>query len=395
MRLGDINAIREFAQGLAPELIWLRRELHKNPELACSEFETAKLVAQKLEAIGLPVSTQKDNCGVVAIIEGAFPGKTVALRADMDALPIREQNNVPYCSNYDGIMHACGHDAHTAALLGAAKILVNHKNLIHGRVKLIFQPGEEIGFGANAMIQEGVLDSPKVDAIFALHVDPLLKTGEVGYRAGAICSTGGGFELKVIGKGGHGAAPHYAIDPIPVAAELILALQTIASSKLDPLEPFVLTIGTIHGGTKGNILPDTVTLTGTMRALRQDVIVMAGEQIERLAEHITAAHGASYTLELRVGNGPLVNDAAMTAIVVDAAKDLLDANNVIEVSPSLVGEDFSLYAQRVPAAFVFLGVGREGAENYALHHPQFDIDESALPIGSALLAQTAIRFLGQ
>jgi len=387
-----LNKILALAYSIESELIENRREIHKNPELAEKEFETSKFILKKLENLGLEIENQKTNTGIVALLRGK-PGKTVMLRADFDALPIEEQNDVCYRSQNPNIMHACGHDAHASILLGTAKILSQLKYSLEGNVKFIFQPGEEIGFGAAAMIKEEILENPKVDAAFALHVDPLLDRGKVGYREGAICALGGGFEIVIIGKGGHGAAPHLSVDPIIITAEIIQALQTISSSKLNPSEPFVLTIGTVNGGSKANIIPDIVTLTGTVRALNKDIIDSSFKYIESIVSHITKAHGADYKVQLRSGAFPLMNDGEMTGIIKEAGVEILGENGLINVPAYLVGEDFSLFAKLVPSSMVFLGVGFESIDNYPLHHSKFQIDEKALPIGAALLANTAYKFL--
>jgi amidohydrolase len=388
-----VEQILNHAYAIEAELTENRRTLHKNPELGTQEHETSRFVQEKLEALGIEFEKQKSNTGVVALLRGTAPGRTVALRADMDALPIEEQSELEYRSQNKNVMHACGHDAHTAILLGAASILSRLKGDLRGNVKFLFQPGEEIGFGAAAMINEGVLEDPKVDAAFALHVDPLLESGTVGWREGPICALGGGFEIEVIGKGGHSAIPHLCINPILVAAEIVQALQTVGSVRMNPSEPFVLTVATINGGSKANIIPDTATITGTVRGLDKALIEESLKHVGTIAEQIAKAHGAQCGIQLRSWGVPLTNDPAMTGIVREAGIEVAGREKVIRVPPYLVGEDFTLFAQRVPASFAFLGVGFAGAENFPLHHSRFRIDEKALPVGAALLANTAVKFL--
>jgi len=389
-----LEKIKQLSYEIESNIINIRRQIHRNPELALNEFQTSELVASHLNKLGFEVTENVGKTGVVALLRGKVPGKTVALRADMDALPIQEENYHEYKSINDNIMHACGHDAHTAVLLGAATILSQIKETIKGNIKFIFQPSEEIELGgARAMIEEGVLENPKVDAIFGLHVNPELPAKTIGYRNGAICATGAGFQIDIIGKGGHGSSPHDAIDAIIIASEVIRSLQTISSSKVDPRETFVLTVGTIHGGYAANVIADKVTLTGTIRYFNNEIIVKVGKDIENIVKYVTSAHGATYKFNFRAGGNPVINDNKMINIVKNAAVELLNEKDVILVKQCLWGEDFALYASLVPAAFVLLGVGYENRENYPLHNSKFDINEEALPVGAALLAYSAVSFL--
>ena len=386
--------IKTYALEIAPKIVELRRKIHRHPELAIEEFDTAELVAKTLGELGIEVQENVGKTGVVGLIQGEHPGATVALRADMDALPVEEENVFEFRSVNPGVMHACGHDAHTAALLGAAQILVKERKSIWGNVKLIFQPSEESPKGGAAeMIREGVLESPKVDAIIGLHVDPNLPAGKLGYREGPFYALAGGFQIEIIGDAGHGAWPHKAKDAVLIAAEVVQALQTISSSKIDPAEPFVLTIGTIHGGNKANIIADKVVLTGTVRCFNEAIIKQAGEFMERLIKNICQAHDCKYKFQFVSGNKPLVNDGRVTTIAKEAAEKIFGVANVIEVPRVLLGEDFASYSHAVPAAFVSLGVAAKNKENFPLHHPRFDIDEAALPLGAAFLSFLALHFL--
>ncbi|HBF40068.1 MAG TPA: amidohydrolase [Firmicutes bacterium] len=386
--------IMKYAQEIAPKIIDLRRRIHRYPELAIQEFATAQLVAKTLRELEIEVHENIGKTGVVGLLQGGYPGATVALRADMDALPIQEENVFEFRSVNPGVMHACGHDAHTAALLGAAQILAKEREHICGRVKFIFQPSEESPLGGAAeMIREGVLENPKVDAIIGLHVDPNLPVGKLGYREGPFYAVAGGFEIEIIGAAGHGAWPHKAKDAVLVAAEVVQALQTIAASKIDPLEPFVLTIGTIHGGNRANIIADKVKLTGTVRCFNEALIKQAGGLMEGMIKNISQAHDCQYAFHFVSGGKPLFNDSKVTAIVREAAGKVFGAVNVVEVPRVLLGEDFTSYSQAIPATFVSLGVASPHQENFSLHHPRFDIDEKALPLGAAFLSLAALHFL--
>jgi amidohydrolase len=391
-----IEKIKKIANEIEADVINIRRKIHQNPELAMEEFKTAKLVSDKLKDLGIEVIEKVGKTGIVGLLkgEGQVTGKTIALRADMDALPIEEETNLSYRSVNKKIMHACGHDAHTSILLGAATILSKVKDEINGNVKFIFQPSEESPLGgAEEMIKEGVLEDPKVDGVFGLHVDPDTLSGLIGCREGAFFAAGGGFEIEILGKGGHGAQPNKAIDAISIAGEVIQALQKISSSKIDPMEPFVLTIGTISGGSKANIIADRVVMTGTLRCFSKEIISNSRSIIENIIKSITSAYGAEYKFKLVIGDTPLINDKNMIHIVRKTGEQIVGFENVIEANRTLLGEDFVSYSKRVPSAFVFLGVGFNNKENYPLHHPKFEIDESALSIGTALLSYSAINYL--
>lgn len=387
-------SIKELAYEVEIDITKIRRKIHRNPELALREFETSKIVAEKLKELGIEIIENIGTTGVVGLLRGKNGGKTVALRADMDALPIEEENNFEFKSVNKNIMHACGHDAHTAILLGVAIVLSKIKDSINGNVKFIFQPSEESSLGgAQEMINEGVLKNPMVDSILGLHVDPALLSGTIGYRSGEFYASGGGFQIDIIGKSGHGALPHKATDAILVAAELILSLQTIKSSRIDPLDPFVLTIGTINGGSQANIIANKVTLTGTLRLFNEEINKNIGGIMENIIKSITHAYGATYNFKLQLGGTPLTNDSRMIEIVKNSARKIVGEENVRLVPRTLLGEDFACYTRIVPSAFVSLGVGFSDKKNFSLHSSKFDIDEASLPIGTALLAQSAIDFL--
>ena len=388
--------IRDFAKELAPELVKIRRHIHMHPELSYQEYETMEYVSKILSENGIWNQKGVAKTGVVALIEGENPGKVVAIRADMDALPIEEQNDVPYKSLNPGVMHACGHDSHTAIALGAAITLNHFKKYIKGTVKFIFQPGEEKNpGGASLMIKAGALENPKVDMIFGLHSDPRYRAGEIGYRYGAMMAEPDEIRIKIIGKSGHGAAPHLTIDPIVIASEVIMGLQKIASRMVDPHEKIVVTIGKIEGGHTTNVIPDEVNMLGTVRTLNPELTPKIPGMMEQIIKGITSAYGAKYEFTYDFGYPVLMNDDQANDILVEAGKEFLGSENVKEVpEPSMGGEDFSFYLQKVKGAFYRLGTGNpeKGITAY-WHNSHYNIDEDALPVGSGFMAYLALKTL--
>ncbi len=380
---------------VAEQVVLDRRHLHAHPELGFKEVETAEFVARRLRALGLEVQTGVARTGVVALIRGEKPGKTVLLRADLDALPIQEENDVPYASRNQGVMHACGHDAHTAILLNAARVLVEHRDRLAGTVKLVFQPCEEQApGGAVAMIAEGVLENPKVDAAFALHVSQDGPVGTVSTSDGPVMAAADTFTLRLTGVGGHGAYPHQCIDPVVAAAQITLALQTIVSREVDPMQSAVITVGAIHAGNAPNIIPQTCTMTGTVRSFDEGVRRHLARRIEEVASGIAHALRLECVCHYSFGNPAVVNDPAMTALVFEAARGVVPVDRVLVEVPSMGAEDFSSFLERVPGSFFFLGT-RNPDRNlvYGHHHPRFDMDESALPAGVDMMVAVAERFL--
>jgi len=382
----------EEAWGLRDTLVDLRRRIHQRPELGFQEVETAKLVAETLGALGIRIETGVGKTGVVGQLgEG---GPIVALRADMDALPISEVNEVPYASQVPGVMHACGHDAHTAILLGAAMLLSRAQ--LPGRVRFLFQPCEESTdsqgkSGAVRMLDEGAMEG--VEAVVALHVDPRLETGQIKAGAGPVCAAADAFRATIVGSGCHGAFPHLGVDPVFVSAQVITAIQGIVARRVDPVESAVITVGAIHGGTAGNVIPPAVQLKGTIRSLGQEVRSELWQDLRRTFE-VSRALGGDFQLEIEEGFPILVNEPSIDAIVCQVATDLLGPDSVLPVIPEMGAEDFSILASRAPGAMFFLGVRQaDSARPLQLHSPDFDVDESALPIGAALLAETARRYL--
>ncbi len=368
--------------------IALRRAIHRHPELGFEEVRTAALVESELDALGIE-HRRVAGTGVVGIIRGARPGRTAALRADMDALPITEQSGEACASEIPGKMHACGHDAHTAMLLGAARILAGRRATLAGNVVLIFQPAEEGPGGAEPMIAAGVLDDPKVDAIAMLHVDPRLPTGSLGITPGPVNAAADELHVTVRGTGGHGGYPHLAVDAIPCAAAIVLALQTIASRETDPLASIVVTIGTIAGGYRNNVIADTVKMTGTIRTYDPAIRRGVEARVRRIVDGVAAGYGTTAEVAIVYGYPPVVNDAALATAF---AAHLTAATGIpIERLPPTMGaEDFAYFAERVPGVVGRLGIRNERLGSvHSGHSPQFRLDEDAIPTGITALVSFA------
>jgi amidohydrolase len=373
----------------------LRRHFHRHPELSGKEANTSRRVADELTRLGLVVQTGVAGHGVVAVLEGAAPGRTALLRADMDALPVTEQSGVEFASQNDGAMHACGHDAHMAMALGVAALLTSLRAQLAGRVKFVFQPSEEVPpGGARPMVEAGVLKAPDVDGAFALHCYPGLPAGQVAVRDGVLFSQADDFDLEIIGRGGHGALPHQGADAIAAAAAVIQALQAAFTRRIDPVTPAVISIGRIAGGTQRNVLSDRVRLEGTARAADPEVAALYPGLIRDVAAGAAAGYGATAELSYHPGYPPLVNSAAINAHVRKVARALAEAAPPLEIpAPLLAGEDFSYFANEVPAAMFILGVGNPALDAvHPLHHPLFRIDEDALPAGVATMASAIASF---
>lgn len=387
--------ILEEARGLKEELISLRRHFHRCPELGNCEFETAAKISDYLEKLGLPVQRGVAGTGVVALLEGNSPGRVLGLRADMDALPIQEKSEAEYASLRAGVMHACGHDGHMAILLGAARLLCQHREQLTGSVKFIFQPAEEGPGGALPMIQAGILQNPKVDAMLAFHLFIDLPVGTVGLCFGPVTAAADELTLVIHGRGGHAAYPHTTVDPIHVAAQVIVALHTITSRNIDPIQPAVLTIGTIAGGCRQNVIADEVTMCGTIRTMDPGVRTKMEKRIREVAEGVTLAWGAEYTLTYTTGYPSTINEQTLASLMHRTAVELLGGVNVQRLDhPTMGAEDFSYFAQAVPAVMVRLGGSNpQKCMIYPHHHPSFDFDEEALPVGTALMSAFALDYL--
>ena len=387
--------VKKEAFELTEKLIEMRRQLHEIPEIAYQEVKTSAYIADKLSELGIEIKTGIAKTGVVGILKGNGK-KTIALRADIDALPVTEANDVEYKSKHAGNMHACGHDAHMSMLLGTAMILSKFKEHLKGQVKFIFQPSEEsLPGGAKQMIEEGVLDNPKVDAIFGLHCDPTIQTGKIGYKTGALMAFTSEFTIFLQGKGGHAADPSNSIDPIIMASDVIQELQKIPSRWVNPIEPIVVTIGSIHSGTTFNIIPEEIELKGTVRLLNTELIEKVKGMINSILKGITSIYGGKYNFNFAAGYPVLVNNKEFTLFMQRIIKGLFGEENAVEIDkPLMVGEDFAYYLQKVPGTFLLLGTkNEEKGSSFPWHHPHFNIDEDALPIGTTLFAKCAIEFL--
>ena len=382
------------ARELQDWIIGLRRELHRFPELAYEEVRTSALVRRTLDELGISYRFPVAETGVVATLGGSS-GPCVALRADMDALPIHEQTDVPFRSEIDGKMHACGHDCHVAMLLGAARILKQHESSLPGTVKLLFQPAEEGYAGAEKMCQQGALEQPRVQRVFGLHVWPELPTGTIGGRTGTFLASAGQLSITVHGQGGHAAMPHRAVDPVVTAAKLICELQTIVARELDPLDPGVVSVTMVHGGHAHNVIPPSVKLDGTIRSLSVSGMKFLKQRVQEIAEHVCLANRCRAEVSFPGHDyPPTQNDAGLWQVARELGSEILGADNVRETLPVMGGEDFAYYTQQAPGCFVALGMRNEeiGAI-YNVHHPQFKADENMLPVGSALHVAFATRSL--
>ena len=382
------------AQALRDELIARRRDFHRHPELAFEERRTAGIVADELNSLGLEVQTGVGLTGVVGILEGADDGPTVLYRADMDALPIQEENETDYISQTPGLMHACGHDGHTAIALGIAKVLSGHRAALNGRVKFVFQPAEEQGKGAEYMIADGALESPAPDYCLGIHLWNDLEVGNVSVVSGPTMSGAGVFEITINGKGGHGAMPHQTADPIVCAAQVIVALQSIVSRNVDPLDLVVITIGTIQGGSARNIIPQSVAFSGSFRLFREETRPMIKARIRDVADGVAGAMGCRADVDFGLGIGPVVNDAQVAARARKVFAGYADAVNIVD-QPWMASEDVGLLMARNPSAFLLVGSANHQRElDYPHHHPRFDIDEDVLPLSVGLMSSVIADYLG-
>ncbi len=376
------------------ELVEIRRDLHAHPETAFEEVRTAALVADRLRALGLEPRTGVGRTGVVATVAGGRPGRTVLLRADMDALPLQEENDVPYRSRTDGRMHACGHDCHVAGLLGVAKQLARQSPSLPGTVKLCFQPAEERGGGAAGMIADGVLRDPAVDAAFGVHVWQDLAVGKVGVSRGGWMASVDEFTVTVTGRGTHAAAPHQGVDPVVALAHAVTALQTIASRATDPLLEVVVSVTQVHAGTSFNIIPESAWMNGTVRTFDRALWQELPGRFERIVRGVAAALGCTAEVVYTRYNQPVVNDPAMAELAHEAAAEVVGRENVVTNLRTMGGEDFSAFLHEVPGAFLAIGSRNEQKGlTRAHHHPRFDVDEGCIAIGAEVLLRVARRYL--
>jgi amidohydrolase len=392
--------IAKAAEAMRAKLVEQRRDFHINPELSNREERTSRVVAERLRSLGLDeVKTGVGKYGVVGVLKGKQPGPVVAVRADMDALPIQETINVPYKSRNDGVKHACGHDVHMAVQLGVAGLLSKKRDQIRGTVKFIFQPAEEGAppgeeAGARFMIKEGALENPRPSAIYGLHVMPNIEVGQIGYNIGPAMASSDRFVITLRGKKVHGAYPHDGIDTVVVAAECISALQSIRSRRINTQEPLVITLGSIHGGNRFNIIADEVRLEGTMRTLNEEVRTQAMAMMKQTLAGVTSAYGASYEITWGENNPLTYNDPALVEATLPVMRRILGEKNLIQPRPQMGAEDFSEFQKVVPGFFYFLGVGNKSKSITAMiHTPEFDVDEEALVIGVKLMSNVLLDYL--
>ena len=373
-----------------------RRTIHRHPELGFQEVETSAFVARQLNSLGIEVQTNVNKTGVVGLLRGACPGRTIAFRADMDALPIQEQNETDYKSEVPGVMHACGHDGNTTILLGTAMLLSKNKDKLPGCVKFLFQPSEESPpGGAKGMIEEGVLENPKVEAVLGVHVDPDTPVGKVSARIGPHTANADRIRIVIEGKGGHAAQPHKCVDPIFISAQVIQAIHGLPGRMANPLEPVVVTIGKVSGGDTFNVIPNEVEILGTLRTVTDETRVQFRDLLKKTVEQIPPIYDGKGRFEYRQGYPVGINDAKVTSLLFQTSGKILGRENVLEIDgPSMGGEDFAYFGQAVPASVLLVGVRNEEKNFiYPWHHPRFNMDEAGLVIGAKCLAEAARTFL--
>jgi amidohydrolase len=392
--MGSENDLVSEARALRDSLVAWRRDFHMHPELGFEEHRSAGLIADRLAELGYSVQTGVAQTGVVGVLEGTGPGPVLMLRFDMDALPITEESRVEYASQNPGVMHACGHDAHMAIGLGVATLMAGRQSKMKGTLKTVFQPDEERGGGARKMLEEGVLDDPKPDVVLAAHVWSEKQVGTVDVTAGAVMAAAEKWTCRVEGKGGHGAMPHQAVDPLVAAAHIVSGLQTVVSRNVSPLETAVVSVGTISGGDAFNVIPREVQMTGTIRTYNPEVRERVLERVRQLAEGVAAAHGATAELEFIPLTPALINDEEVTAVVREAAERVVGPDKVGSGERTMGSEDAAFFLEQVPGCYFFLGSSNAERGIGAPHHnPEFDIDEDVLPLGVAVMAQAAAHYL--
>ncbi|MBS3783138.1 MAG: amidohydrolase [Anaerolineae bacterium] len=391
--MSQVNC-RAEAEALRERLVSWRRDFHRHPELALQEHHSAGIIAEKLQELGYDVETGMAKTGVVALLEADAPGPVVMARFDMDALPIVEANETDYVSQNPGVMHGCGHDGHMAIGLGVATLMARHREALSGTLKLVFQPGEEGGDGAQMMVNEGVLEDPHPDVALITHLWNEKPVGTVNVTPGAVMAAAEKWACTVHGKGGHGALPHQTVDPIVAASHIVTALQTVVSRNVSPLETAVVTVGSFQGGDAFNVIPDRVDMSGTIRTYDPDVRERVLRRMVEVAEHVAAACGASVDLEIDHLTPAVVNDAEVSEVVREAARAVVGPQNVESGERTMGSEDAAYFIQEVPGCYFFVGSANAERGLDAPHHnPHFDFDEAALPIGVAVMTEAIMRYL--
>ena len=384
---------RDVAE-LKDQLVATRRDIHRVPELAFQERRTGALVADRLDTLGWKVTRGVAETGVVGLLEGSRAGRTVMVRVDIDALPIQEPGDRPYSSQVDGVMHACGHDGHTAVGLTVAELLSRYKDSIKGQVKLVFQPAEEIAAGAVRMIEEGVMEDPAVDRVLSFHLWSPLPVGQVVSQPGPIFSSADEIKITVKGKGGHGGMPHLTVDPIMIASHVVTALQVVLSREVPPSQASVLGFGTIHGGTAFNVVSDQVELTGTVRTLDDSIREQIMKRTEEIAEAVAMGFRGEATFQHVRGVPVVVNDGSVARLVAEVAAPVVGEENVVTIAPSQLGDDVTLFLRKAPGCYFLVGCSNPGKGITASHHSaEFDIDEDSLPVATRILTEATLRCL--
>lgn len=386
-----MEKVRQLVMNHKDQIIKTRRDLHRIPETAYTEEKTSAYVADYLRNLELDVQTDIAKHGVVGLLRTERQGPTLMIRADMDALPIQEETGLPFASTHKGVMHACGHDAHMAMVLGAASVITRLKDNLQGNIKFLFQPAEEGPGGAAPMIEAGVMENPKVDYSVGCHVWPDIPEGTIGVRAGPFMAAMDRFDIKIIGKGGHGAMPHQSVDALDVGSQVINALQRIVSRKVDPLEPAVVTVGTFHSGTAFNIIPKEAVLSGTTRTFHPDIWKSWKGRIEKIVGGVCESMGAEYELQYTQGYPATINDESMAEVIRRSAEKVVGKEQVVEPARTLGGEDFSFYLQKSKGCYFALGVGRPGGA--PVHNSRFDFREDLMLLGVEIYCQTVLELL--
>ena len=392
MKACDSSSVLARAIAEQEHMVTARRTIHHRPELGFAEHATAQLIADRLQALGLEVRTGVGGTGVLAVLRGYEPGPTVALRADMDALPVCEETGLPYTSAHAGLMHACAHDMHCAVLLGVAAILKGYASKLRGTVVFMFQPAEETDGGARAFIDAGVLSEHAPDAVFGLHMWPDLKVGKVGIRPGPVMASLDSFDIELVGSTAHGAMPHRGRDAVVAASSVVLGLQQIVSRNVDPMEAAVVTVGTLHSGKARNIIADHATLTGTVRTLGEPIRELVASRIEKVVAMCAGACDVESHVKYDRILPTLVNNQLMCQIAATSAREVLGPECIENTTPSMAADDFSLYAERVPGCYVFFGCTAAGDPAYPLHNGHFSPSEDALPVACAVMARLCIDY---
>lgn len=392
--------IRDEVDEILPGVIADRRHLHEHPELGFQEYETAEFVRQRLEALGVEdIRTGINVTGVTGLIHGTAegPGRNVLVRADMDALPIHEENDVEYSSTKEGVMHACGHDAHTSILLGLARVLTERKDQFSGTVKVLFQPAEELPpGGAKGMIEAGVLNDPPIEAVFGLHMSQGDPVGKIIVGAGPVMAAADGFDIVVRGKGGHGASPHECVDPVVVGSQIVVALQSLVSRNVDPMDSAVVSTCVFQSGHAFNVIPDTARLAGTVRTFKAETRDLMEKRVAEVANGVATALGAEADVTYTRGYPATVNDEVMTELAREAAIEVVGEENVIELEPKMGAEDFSYFLEDKPGSYFFVGSKNEDKGLvWGHHHPKFDIDEESLGAGLATMATSVLKYMNR